>query len=152
MSEEPSRSVTKKCVTCGKKFKANRSDAKYCTQACRQSAHRARAELDDLDREIEEARLHYWELIAKKAKALGRVKTQALGEESVYLDMNGQVWMGGVLGGGEWRLAGNLKEKGNWDVWGLDAAGPPWAPPSPAPDQSGHYEKSILGEKKKESK
>lgn len=151
MTTEPSRSVTKrKCVICGKRFEAKRRDAKYCSGACRQSSHRARESLDDLDRQIEAARLLYWKLIAEKARALGRVQSQIMTLESQYVDMDGRVWVGGVLDGKTWRLAGQTEPaRPGWSGWGLEAAGPPWCPPM---GQRGFYERDILGKPKRRRK
>jgi hypothetical protein len=150
---EPSRAVTKrKCVTCRKTFRPARRDARYCSGRCRQAAHRARTDADDLDREIEAARLRYWELIAQKAKALGRSRSDVLTGESQYVDLDGTVYVGGVLGGGECRrLAGRLPgpNRAGWTDWGLEAAGPPWAPPTAVPDiRKGFFESAILGRKR----
>jgi DNA-directed RNA polymerase subunit RPC12/RpoP len=136
------RNVTHKCAVCGRKFPPRRSDAKYCGTACRQHAHRARQNLDDLDRAIEQARLLYWRLIAEKARALGRGPCEILTAEAQYVDGDGKVWVGGVLDGTPWRrLAGHTKSpRAGWSTWGLEAAGPPWCPPS-----RGVYEEAILG-------
>jgi hypothetical protein len=145
-TRKSSRSVTpKRCVTCGRKFRPTRRDARYCSGRCRQSAARARSKFDVLDREIENTRLRYWQLIAEKARALGRRPSQILTDsECQYVDQDGNVWMGGVLGGGGWRLAGRTRPHrgGGFSGWGLEAVGPPWAPPASA---RGHCEGVILG-------
>lgn len=142
-------------MVCGAKFQPRRLDAKYCKPACRQRSHRARAGVSELDREIEETRVHYWKLIAQKAHALGRARLQIVTDESQYVDADGNVFVGGVLGGGGWRLAGRTAQphRQGWSAWGLEAAGPPWAPPSNLehrPDKNGgHYESAILGRQRK---
>jgi hypothetical protein len=144
---KPLRTVTqhkRTCDTCQKKFRAKRRDSRHCSAACRQRAHRAREGLDDLDREIEAARLRYWELIYQKARALGRAPSQIVTAESQYVDSDGNVWLGGVLGdGGPWRRAGKTTPpREGWHTIGTEAAGPPWAPPGPP---NGFYEKDIIG-------
>jgi hypothetical protein len=86
VTHKPSQAVTCRCAACGSKFKANRVDARYCSGACRTRAHRARAQLDALDREIEAARLRYWTLIAEKARAVGGSAAIASEVQSVELD------------------------------------------------------------------
>lgn len=146
MDKQPSRTVTqrkRKCDTCCKAFAPRRSDSRHCSAACRQRAHRARAKLDTLDREIEAARLLYWKLLYEKAKALGRAPSQIVTGECQYVDQDGNVWMGGVLDGTPWRRAGKTTPgRKGWKVLGLEAAGPPWAPPGPP---NGYYEKAIIG-------
>jgi hypothetical protein len=142
----PLRPVTIKrpCRSCEKKFNPARRDAKYCSDACRQRAHRARASMPDLDRQIEQARLLYWNLIAQKARALGRSPSQVVTGESLYVDREGYVWTGGVLTGAPWRCVGYIDSaRKGWTVWGSDAAGPPWSPPGPG--IKGIYEQAILG-------
>lgn len=112
-----------KCVACGGKFKPTRSDARYCSGACRQRASRARAKLDGLDREIEAARLHYWSLIAEKAIALGVEPVQVVTGESQFVDAEGNVFMHGS------RVGRIEPHRRGWAAWGLEAAGPPWSPP-----------------------
>lgn len=147
MSRKTQRSVTRKtCPGCDAKFPPRRADQKFCGSACRQRAHRARLALSELDREIEATRLRYWELIYEKARGLGRGPSRVVTEsESQYVDMDGNVWIGGVLGhGGGWRLAGRATAvREGWTSWGNEAAGPPWAPPGPSLD--GHYERKFLG-------
>ena len=130
---KPSRPVTRtSCVTCQQKFKPGRADQRYCSNACRARAHRARARLDDLDREIKEARRHYWGLIRRKAEALGTSESGVLTAEAQFVDEDGNVYMGGAngdpLSGGT--LVGHTEpHRLGWQTWGLEAAGPPWSPP-----------------------
>jgi hypothetical protein len=144
MAAKTSRTVTQRtCSTCRHKFKPKRKDAKYCSAACRQRAHRAREGLDDIDREIEATRLRYWQLIYEKARALGRAPSQIVTAEAQYVDQDGNVWLGGVLGGGPWRQAGKTTPpRKGWTGLGAEAAGPPWAPPGPP---NGFYEQAIIG-------
>ncbi len=135
---KPSRPVTRaKCATCQAKFKRTRSDARYCSAACRQRAHRARAQLDDLDREIEAARLHYWQLVRQKAEASGTTPSQVVTAQAQFVDEEGYVYVNG------WgrrdpkaRLVGRVPpSRPGWGAtWGAEAAGPPWSvPPFTAP-------------------
>jgi hypothetical protein len=115
-------------------FVPSRADARYCSAACRQQAHRSRAGVDDLDREIEAARLHYWRLLARKAQALGVNLSQVMTAEAQYIDLDGNVFMGQEALTGRGRPAGRTSHhRPGWDVWGLEAAGPPWSPPPPSP-------------------
>jgi len=125
------RNVTRKCVVCERPFRPHRRDARYCSSKCRQRAHRCRVSTTDIDRRIEATRLEYWKLIAEKAAALGRHRSNILTGESQYVDEAGNVFVGGVLGGGGWRFAGRIEAGwAGWTAWGLEAAGPPWAPPT----------------------
>jgi hypothetical protein len=154
---KPSRTVTRKCPSCGQKFAPGRADRKFCSSACRQRAHRSRENLPDIDREIEAARLLYWNLIARKARALGRQQLQIVTTESQYVDEDGNVWMGGVLGNGGWRYAGKTTPpRPGWTTWGNEAAGPPWAPPAMQPLSDScrgrTYERAILGNREPDGK
>lgn len=135
-----------KCIVCNAKFSPAREDARYCSARCRQRARRARVDRNDIDQRIEQARLSYWALIVEKARALGRSRSQILTAESQYVDLDGNVWVGGVFGNGAWRLAGKLSgpSRPGWSGFGIEAAGPPWAPPGP-PGPGGFYESAILG-------
>jgi hypothetical protein len=122
----PSRPVTR-CATCQAKFKPTRTDARYCSPACRQQAHRSRAKLDDLDRQIEEARLLYWRLVAEKARGQGRSLSLVVTDESQLVNERGDVIMHGrVVGQSEPHRPGGGAA---WNAWGVEAAGPPWSPP-----------------------
>jgi hypothetical protein len=131
---KPSRPVTRgRCIVCDASFRASRSDARYCSGACRQRAQRARCETD-LGAQIEEARKTYWALVRRQAEATGRPVSQILTAQSQLVDEQGNVYMGGngPLGGfGEGRqLVGRVKNpRPGWSCWGLEAAGPPFAPP-----------------------
>lgn len=146
------RKVTVKlhtCVICNAKFRPRRADARYCSARCRQKAQRARdnsGDMGTLDHRIEAARLEYWSLIAQKAHALGRSRSQILSaSEAQYVDLDGHVWVGGVLGqAGGWRCAGKIvQSRAGWERWGNEAAGPPWA--SPGLNFRTLYERAILG-------
>ena len=130
MSEKTSRAVTRaKCVVCEKKFKATRKDARYCSAACRQRAARARAGQDDLAREIDAAKAHYWALVRKEAEARGRSVSQVVTEQAQYVDVDGSVYIGG-------RLVGHTTpHRPGWAAWGLEAAGPPFSPPTDYVDE-----------------
>jgi hypothetical protein len=132
----PLRAVTRVRCACGTKFKAARRDAAYCSAKCRQRAFRAREASDDIDREITEARLTYWRLVRSKAEAEGKSESQILTAQSQFVDEHGNVYMGGngPMGGlGDGRqLVGRAAARPGWDSWGLEAAGPPFAPPGMA--------------------
>jgi hypothetical protein len=134
MSDNPSRAVTRrKCVVCGSKFKASRRDAAYCSSACRQKAARSRSGVDEIDREIDEARRVYWALIRRKAEAEGKSESQILTVQSQFVDEHGNVYMGGGKMGGmgaDAQLVGRVTpNRPGWSSWGLEAAGPPFSPP-----------------------
>jgi hypothetical protein len=106
-----------RCVTCGKRFAPARTDAVYCSNGCRQRAYRERANLSDLERELEEARLRYWELFRRLAVATGETNMGAL--ESQFVDEDGNVFMHG-------RQVGKTQpHRPGWAGWGLEAGGPP---------------------------
>lgn len=122
-----SRPVTQPCATCRRRFTPARGDARYCSAACRQRAHRARANLDDLDRRIEAARLHYWQLVREKAEAHGVEASRVVTDEAQEVDLDGAVHMHGQV------VGHTTPHRAGWAAWGLQAAGPPWsAPPSDA--------------------
>lgn len=52
----------RECQVCRTRFAPKRSDARYCSAACRQRSFRARSKEDELVRELEAARRRYWEL------------------------------------------------------------------------------------------
>jgi hypothetical protein len=147
--QKPSRTVTRKCLSCDRSFRPARRDACYCSAACRQKAHRARSATDDLDLEIEATRLRYWDLVYEKARALGRRPSEQNTLESQYVDLQGFVWM--LAPDGTRRLAGKLTpQRDGWESWGLEAAGPPWAPPTCGGEAlDGFYESAILGKQDK---
>ena len=134
MTVNPSRAVTRRtCAGCQQRFRTGRSDQRYCSGACRQRAHRARAKLDDYAREIEAARLHYWTLIYEKAVAAGADVSQVVTDESQFITEDGEVWTGWGPGRGG-RLVGHTEpHRPGWAAWGLEAAGPPWSPPMSDP-------------------
>ena len=71
------------CVVCQAKFKPAHRDAAYCSAACRQRAARLRINVDDLDKQISEARRLYWRLVRQKAEALRVSLSQVAGFLSV---------------------------------------------------------------------
>jgi hypothetical protein len=122
VTPKPLRAVTR-CVVCQKRFKASRKDARYCSDACRQRAARSRAQVDDLDRQIHDARVLYWTLVRRKAEALGTSPSQVVTAEAQFVDGDGNVYMHG-------RHVGHTEpHRPGWAGWGLEAAGPPWSPP-----------------------
>lgn len=121
MSPQPSRAVTRaKCAVCGNSFTAGRRDARYCSGRCRQRALRARAEEDDLLRQIDEARRHYWACVRRYAEAFGRQP-----DEAQLVDAEGQVFIRGELVG-----HAHFQDRPGWSTWGNENAGPPWSPPT----------------------
>ena len=98
-SSVTSRDGKRGCLACVKRFRPTRLDARYCSAACRQRAHRARAHIARIDREIEATRLHYWQLIERKAHALGVSVGEVLVDESQSVDDQGQVEIHGRLVG-----------------------------------------------------
>jgi hypothetical protein len=134
----PSRSVTRpRCVTCGRTFISRRADARYCSGRCRQRANRARQISTDIDREIQAARTHYWDLIRRKAEARGVAVSQVLTAEAQTVTPDGQVFMNGKIGDTSGAPVGTVAPlaqgqpgaRPGWTVWGLEAAGPPFSPP-----------------------
>ena len=124
-AKEPSRTVTRaRCAACGAKFKAARRDARYCSGRCRQRALRARAEQDGLLRQLEETRRLYWSLVRRYAEALGADESRILEGEAQFVDEAGNVWIRGELAGHTAPPADGRAK------WGLEAAGPPWSPPT----------------------
>lgn len=125
MPKEPSRTVTRtRCVVCGGKFTAGRRDARYCSGRCRQRAQRARADQDDLLRQIGEAKRHYWGLVRRYAEALGTTESQVLTGEAQFVDEAGNVYIRDEFAGHTAPAASGGA------AWGLEAAGPPWSPPT----------------------
>jgi hypothetical protein len=125
MSQELSRAVTRaRCSACGAKFRARRRDARYCSGRCRQRALRALAVQDDLLRQLEEARRHYWGLVRRYAEALGAPQSRVLELEAQFVDEAGNVWIRG-------EFAGHTRPPASGGAaWGLEAAGAPWSPPT----------------------
>lgn len=115
------------CVVCGAKFTAKRSDARYCSGRCRQSALRARSgedTLGQLARLIDETRSLYWKLVQQYAEARGIRPESVLTELSPTVTDGGEVYVGGKFAGwAEPRRPG-------WSAWGLEAAPPPFLPPT----------------------
>ncbi|MDQ6875797.1 MAG: hypothetical protein M3042_12140 [Actinomycetota bacterium] len=112
---------------CERKFTATRKDARYCSGACRQRASRARASQDDLTREIEAARLHYWALIRQQAEARGMSHVETA--QARFVAANGDVRIGfdGPV------VGRTTPFRRGWAAWGLEAAGPPFCPPPGRP-------------------
>jgi len=122
---KPSRPVARiVCVVCEAKFTAKRKDARYCSAKCRQAAARARPQLDDLARRIDETRSLYWQLVQQYAEARGIRPAVANTEMSPTVTADGEVWING-------RMVGWAKpQRPGWSAWGLEAAPPPFMPPS----------------------
>jgi hypothetical protein len=119
-----SRSVTRpRCETCQRKFVAHRADARHCSGRCRQRANRARQGSLDIDRAIEAARLHYWELVRRKAEALGASLSQVLTGEAQFVDADGRVFLHGT------QVGEVTPSRPGWAAWGLEAAPAPFSPP-----------------------
>ena len=108
------------CGACGRRVKGKRSDARYCSPACRQRAYRARSTEDELVREIEATRLRYWRLTAELQTARGR---EVMSGEAQFVDEAGRVYMHGE------QVGRTTPHRPGWAAWGLEAAGAPWSPP-----------------------
>lgn len=121
MTNHPLRAVT--CVTCPRRFVPRRRDAVYCSPACRQRAHRARGDLADIDRRIDEARREYWALVRLKAEALGAPELQVVTEQAVTVTVDGSVFLRGK------HVGTKTPSRAGWAAWGLEAGGPPFDPP-----------------------
>lgn len=112
-------------MVCDRKFTASRKDARYCSARCRQSALRARAsDSEDLARRIDEARALYWELVQQYAEARGIRPTDVRTEMSPTVTADGEVYIRGELAG--WCKP----HRPGWSAWGLEAAPPPFLPPT----------------------
>jgi hypothetical protein len=119
-----SRPVTARCVVCESKFKPTRRDARYCSSRCRQRAARSRVGVDDLARQIDEARARYWQLVQQYAEARGVRPSQANDAIVQTVTADGHVYIGG-------RLVGQTTSTQlGWGAWGLEAAPPPFLPPT----------------------
>ena len=122
--KNPSRPVTRpRCVTCQRKFVSHRADARYCSGRCRQRANRARQTCTDIDRAIQTARRHYWDLVRRKAEARGVPLSQVLTGEAQTVDEQGNVFMHGQP------VGTTTPGRPGWTRCGLEAAGPPFLPP-----------------------
>jgi hypothetical protein len=134
MSNKPSRAVPRKdCVVCGAKFTAKRKDARYCSARCRQSALRARSGedgLEQLGRRIDETRALYWQLVQQYAEACGIRPAAVLTEMSPTVTADGEVYIRGKLVG--WCEP----QRPGWTSWGLEAAPPPFLPPTEGADNA----------------
>ncbi len=128
----------RKCSICGHRYQAKRADSRYCSSACRQRAFRMRADDEErLQLEIDEAARHYWGLVAKLAVTRGESRGKVLsGRLSQFVDGEGNVYIRGRLAG-----RGTPNQPG-FAAWGLEAAGPPWCPPS------SYYADWITGRKR----
>jgi hypothetical protein len=118
-----------RCCVCSKRFNPGRRDARYCSPACRQQAHRARAQQDDLRREIEATRRRYWQLVNLLHAHDGKVASHL----SQVVDTDGNVFAydgnpKAFMGCGQW--VGQIEpSRAGFTGWGLEAAGPPFSPP-----------------------
>jgi hypothetical protein len=110
------------CVTCGKSFKG-RADARYCSTSCRQRAYRERSNLADLERQLKEARLRYWEAARRLATARGSSLGDVMTGEAQLVDEDGNVFMHGE------QVGTTTPDRAGWAAWGLEAGGPPFSPP-----------------------
>jgi hypothetical protein len=133
---KPSRAVTRKLCAlagCEARFTATRKDARYCSPACRQAALRARAKQDDLERlarQIEETKALYWQLVQQYAEARGISMAGVNSEMAQTVTADGEIWIRG-------KLAGWCKpHRPGWTAWGLEAAPPPFMPPTTYADEN----------------
>jgi hypothetical protein len=104
-----------------------------CSPACRQRAARARAGQDDLQREIDATRARYWRLVRLQAERRGLSQSQIVTEQAQFVAANGDAFMGGPGGGlgpGSRLVAHTTPARAGGSRWGLEAAGPPFSPPT----------------------
>jgi hypothetical protein len=130
---KPSRSVTRlRCVVCDARFAARRCDARYCSGKCRQQATRSRkASASGLS--LTELRRAYWAAVRREAQARGVTQSQIVTEQAHFVDEAGNVFMGGSMHGlgPDAQLVGKSTPlRPGWACWGLEAAGPPFSPPT----------------------
>lgn len=133
MSRNGSSRKRKRCVVCDARFLPRRSDARYCSAACRQKAHRSREAQDGLLREIEAARWRYWRLVWQLHAGDGDAVTNL----SQLVDTDGNVWAyngdeRAAFGCGQW-VGQIAPARAGWSGWGLEAAGAPFSPPPTEP-------------------
>ncbi len=122
---KPSRRVTRqRCVVCQKKFIVKRRDARYCSGKCRQQAARSRASGHEWQRKLDKLRREYWETVRQAAEARGVTVSQVITDQSQSIDEAGNVYIRG-------QFAGTTKpRRPGWASSGLEAAGPPFSPPT----------------------
>ena len=122
---KPSRRVTRRrCVVCNKSFIIKRRDARYCSGACRQQASRSRAGGHEWQQKLDRLRREYWDTVRQAAEARGVTVGQINTEQSQLVDENGNVFIRG-------EFVGTTKPvRPGWSASGLDAAGPPFSPPT----------------------
>ncbi len=112
------RPKSAKCVVCSARFRPARIDARYCSSACRQRAHRSRSAEDELVREIDATRRRYWELVRR----LECARADAVSAQAQLVDTEGDVYIGGKFVGTQEPF------RAGWAAWGLEAARPPFRP------------------------
>ena len=132
--KKESRTVTRKlCCVCNKSFRARRADVRYCSGRCRQRANRARQGSEDIDQEIEAARLHYWDLLRRKEVSKGGHASQVVTLEAQLVDEDGNVFMHAeeddVFRPRKLVATGHPVQHPGFAAWGLEAAGPPFSAP-----------------------
>jgi len=122
---KPSRPVTRKrCVVCQKKFITKRRDARYCSGKCRQQAAWSRASGHEWQAKLDRLRREYWDTVRQAAEARGVPVGQIHTEQSQTVTPNGDVYIRG-------KFVGTTKPpRPGWTTCGLEAAGPPFSPPT----------------------
>ena len=80
-----------RCVACERKFTPRRSDGRYCSPACRQRAYRERGRFEELERELEATRVHYWRTLRRLAAAKGVPEGLVVAWDSPFVDSKGNV-------------------------------------------------------------
>lgn len=125
VQRKPSRAVTRsRCVVCNRSFTAKRRDARYCAGKCRQSASRARTSGHEWQVEIDRLRRAYWDAVRKAAEARGVRVGQILTDQSQTVDPDGNVFIRD-------KFVGTTRPpRSGWTSAGLEAAGPPFSPPT----------------------
>ena len=131
---KPSRRVTRvRCVVCDTKFAAQRKDARYCSGKCRQQAARSRAAGHEWQRRLDELRRAYWNTVREAAEARGVHVSRVVTEQAQLVTTDGRVYMGGSgggLGDGARHVGYAKVDRPGWARHGLEAAGPPFSPPT----------------------
>jgi hypothetical protein len=114
---------------CGASFTARRRDARYCSGKCRQRGTRARSKQVDWQRELDSIRALYWATLRQAAEARGVPRSQVVTEQAQFVDTDGNVFVG-PLDGPKRFVGKTTPHRAGWSAWGLEAAGPPFSPPT----------------------
>jgi hypothetical protein len=153
-ARQPKKRAKTTCRTCEARFRSTRQDARYCSAACRQRAHRLRS--DDVQlllQKIDACRRLYWELVLELGATLGLGQSEVMSNYlSQYVDEEGYVYQRGEP------IGKIIKSRPGWASWGLEAAGPPFCPPGRKHDDEDDVIKrakrngSVTDKRKKDDK